>query len=489
MRRLLIVLALVLVPGWAAAQTCYLCYHPPSGTVALTSGVYTLIDDEDTPLTARTTLNFEGAGVTCADDTDQTTCTIAGGSFASPGAGIIVDTVGDGTLAARTLTAGTGISVANGPGAAGNPTVSVDTATTPQYSSGTGSPPGTCNVGEVYFETDQLRACSCSTANTWTCNGKLRAHATDCTALTDGLADEMCFERDADTVYVCEPSAGGCDTAGEWKQVAGGSGAPTDAEYIVAEANGSLSAEVAPSAANQVPMSSSSTAAAWQTIGGGLPAVPRPIIKRWTYCGIHGHTGGASTWGCLGAFGADNSGDSMGSVAISDDDGPLWYVRTTASSGNGAYFSSYGQPSRSGRSLRIQGYAKLEATTSERVWLGLTEDVAASRDADDPTIDHVGFRYSTNASDTNWKCVTNDGGVGGTVNDSGVAASTTSFLWEIVETNATDFKFYINGALVCTNSTNLPVTSTNIGFVGVITTLTTATKELRLGYIYSEASN
>ena len=45
-------------------------------------GAYATVDDEDTPLTQRTTLNFEGAGVTCADDTDQTTCTIAdGGSW------------------------------------------------------------------------------------------------------------------------------------------------------------------------------------------------------------------------------------------------------------------------------------------------------------------------------------------------------------------------------------------------------------------------
>lgn len=43
------------------------------------AGGYATIDDEDTPLTQRTTLNFEGAGVTCADDTDQTTCTIPGG--------------------------------------------------------------------------------------------------------------------------------------------------------------------------------------------------------------------------------------------------------------------------------------------------------------------------------------------------------------------------------------------------------------------------
>lgn len=57
-----------------------------------------------------------------------------------------------------------------------------------------------------------------------------------------------------------------------------GSGAPTNAEYIVSEANGSLSNEVAPSGANQVPVSSSSSAAAWGTVpvaagGTGLTAV------------------------------------------------------------------------------------------------------------------------------------------------------------------------------------------------------------------------
>lgn len=56
--------------------------------------------------------------------------------------------------------------------------------------------------------------------------------------------------------------------AGQWvcpDGGSGGSGAPTDAEYLVSEANANLSAEVAPSAANQVPVSSSSAAAAWGT--------------------------------------------------------------------------------------------------------------------------------------------------------------------------------------------------------------------------------
>ena len=52
----------------------------------------------------------------------------------------------------------------------------------------------------------------------------LRMHATDCTALTDGVSGEPCYEIDADTLYVCEPASGLCDTAGEWKTTAGGGG-------------------------------------------------------------------------------------------------------------------------------------------------------------------------------------------------------------------------------------------------------------------------
>jgi hypothetical protein len=42
-------------------------------------GGYATITDETTPLTQRNNLKFAGAGVTCADDTDKTTCTIPGG--------------------------------------------------------------------------------------------------------------------------------------------------------------------------------------------------------------------------------------------------------------------------------------------------------------------------------------------------------------------------------------------------------------------------
>lgn len=53
-------------------------------TIASTGGSgYSTIEDEDTPLTQRSTLNFEGAGVSCADDTTKTTCTIPGSGAAT----------------------------------------------------------------------------------------------------------------------------------------------------------------------------------------------------------------------------------------------------------------------------------------------------------------------------------------------------------------------------------------------------------------------
>lgn len=46
------------------------------------AGGYTTIQDEGTPRTQRSTVNFAGAGVSCVDSGGITVCTIAGGSGA-----------------------------------------------------------------------------------------------------------------------------------------------------------------------------------------------------------------------------------------------------------------------------------------------------------------------------------------------------------------------------------------------------------------------
>jgi hypothetical protein len=54
--------------------------------------------------------------------------------------------------------------------------------------------------------------------------GVPRTAATDCTAETGGTSGELCVELDDDTLYSCQPSAGDCDTAGEWVLTGDGGG-------------------------------------------------------------------------------------------------------------------------------------------------------------------------------------------------------------------------------------------------------------------------
>lgn len=71
---------------------------------------YNTIQDESTPLTQRTTVNFTGAGVSCTDSGGITVCTITGGgagsgfsfeeSVAISGAGLYIEAVSNASVTA-----------------------------------------------------------------------------------------------------------------------------------------------------------------------------------------------------------------------------------------------------------------------------------------------------------------------------------------------------------------------------------------------------
>lgn len=58
----------------------------------------------------------------------------------------------------------------------------------------------------------------------------------DCDGETDGVSGEPCYDTTTNTVWVCEPTAGGCDTAGEWIDVAA-AGAGEATTYEVLDSN------------------------------------------------------------------------------------------------------------------------------------------------------------------------------------------------------------------------------------------------------------
>lgn len=77
-------------------------------------------------------------------------------------------------------------------------TLSLDTATTPQFTSGTAEPPTSCSAGQLYVRTSSNQAYQCTSANTWTeitdsgladpgSNGIMKRTALNTTAIaTDG---------------------------------------------------------------------------------------------------------------------------------------------------------------------------------------------------------------------------------------------------------------------------------------------------------------
>ena len=59
----------------------------------------------------------------------------------------------------------------------------------------------------------------------------------DCDAETDGKARDLCYDTGNNVLYKCEPAAGDCDTAGEWKSSVETSAPATFTSTIIGDLN------------------------------------------------------------------------------------------------------------------------------------------------------------------------------------------------------------------------------------------------------------
>ena len=137
------------------------------------------------------------------------------------------------------------------------------------------------------------------------------------------------------------------------------------------------------------------------------------------------------------------------------------------------------------------------AITSIRIRCGVgnTGTIATWITADTiTTVPYAAFRFSTNASDMNWMCEWGTGSAA-TVVSSGVAvAAATAYTLQIkFNDSVPNIVFSINGSVVYTATTGLPSSSTSAGVayshLEAVETLTAATRNLSVGWIYEEADN
>jgi hypothetical protein len=117
--------------------------------------------------------------------------------------------------------------------------------------------------------------------------------------------------------------------------------------------------------------------------------------------------------------------------------------------------------------------------TSVRYWIGLFS--SAPSGSDDPSgVTGAGFHFNP-ASSANWRAWSNDGSSTGAFTDTNVVVATTSTTRFRLRSDATNIQFYINDVLVATHSSQHPSASLYHEPSAYCTTLSAATRSIRVG--------
>jgi hypothetical protein len=149
----------------------------------------------------------------------------------------------------------------------------------------------------------------------------------------------------------------------------------------------------------------------------------------------------------------------------------------------GVEASSMGWFARDLKPIYVARQATYTSVADVRFWFGLAS-ATPSGSADPSGVHLAAFRYDTATDGTAfWRCCTKDGTTM-TVTATSVAVATDTVYLFRIETDSSAVRFYIDGNLVATHTTNLPGSSTAIGPTAKVTALAAAAKSLRHSRLY-----
>lgn len=172
------------------------------------------------------------------------------------------------------------------------------------------------------------------------------------------------------------------------------------------------------------------------------------LVEHFTSAsGLRGLTTSVSGTGAAVNDSAADNADQVGMVQV--ETGTTTTGRAAVISGASAIRSSAGRH-RLRWDLRLGNLS--DGTETYTIRAGFIDSASGE------STDGCFFRYTHSVNSGRWEAVTRSNGTEtGSATDTGIAASTSWVVLEIeINTDSTSVKFYINGTLVATNTTNIP---------------------------------
>ena len=187
--------------------------------------------------------------------------------------------------------------------------------------------------------------------------------------------------------------------------------------------------------------------------------------------------------------GGSNKARTSGSkTQIADSAGSYTKLTTNAVANDDVYFYTTSDDICATRDSLPIWVARVKTgnpVTSLRMWVGFNSNERnAMRASGNPTGSTAAFRYDTSVDGTAfWRCVTYDGATATTTTTTVAVAADTTYIMAIDMSTPGTVNFLINGTVVATHNTNLPVATDFLDWLVICRTLNATAKSIALSVV------
>lgn len=215
--------------------------------------------------------------------------------------------------------------------------------------------------------------------------------------------------------------------------------------------------------------------------GGVAPPTPR----RWAYMSANTANASFVSSGSDLQGGANCVGFTLTSTFVTPADD------CSNGTGIGNFSGIWGQGQwYANHNLSATINTRISTTVTMRYWIGWTTATGSSMlSTATPAQNYAAFRYDTGAGDTTYVCKSS-GNSGGAVTstDTFITPDTSNHIFRIVEDSSVpNFKFYIDGVLKCTHTTNIPPSTVKLAVMSGTATLAAVAQHVFPSWFYMES--